>query len=313
MMQPQQGGYLSARFAQSFSEFGNLHHLDNSNGWILERSVPGSGGRDATGLYPLFCCSDWDALQEDLDSLPRGLASITVVPDPFGHYTPELLAKCFQVVRQYRKRYIVRLDREPARFVTAHHRKYADKGFALLEVQRCIEPAAYLDEWVGLYANVCRKYAVTDLRALSALGFANQLAVPGLTMFRASYRGTPVAIHLWMHMGDVVYGHLAGHHPQAYRTHAAYSLYWTALQWFHTRADRIDLGSGQSDDDSDGLSFFKRGWSTETLQGWLCGRVLDPVLYDALLPMPKQSDANFFPAYRAERSLVGYPQQSEAK
>jgi hypothetical protein len=266
---------------------------------VLARGIPRTEARDAIGLYPLFCCADWRELPADLAHLPPDLASLALVPDPFGDYTPEWLSQSFDVVRPFKQRYIVNLDGPPERIVSSHHRKYAEKGLAQLRIERCEDPTLHLSEWVELYEFVCRRHSIHDLRAFSEGAFREQLAAPGVVMFRAMHLDRAVAIHLWMHAGDVAYGHLAGHHPDAYGLHAAYALYWTALKWFHTRAERVDLGAGRHEQPSDGLSFFKRGWSNELRQGWLCGRVVNADLYRSLSATPDRGDVGFFPPYRS--------------
>ena len=93
-------GYLSPIYARSLAEFGNPRHLTNSNGWIIERRIPGSESVDGLGCYPLICCTDWAQLGADLRVLRSDLISLAVVADPFGSYELALLKKNFdRVVR----------------------------------------------------------------------------------------------------------------------------------------------------------------------------------------------------------------------
>jgi hypothetical protein len=290
-------GYLSGAYIESFAALGRSIRLAHSKGWVIARKVPGSGALDAMGPYPIFCCQHWDRLEEDLATLPPELASLTIVPDPFGEYTVEQLRGLFDVVHPHRARFIARLDEAPGRFVSGHHQKYAAKGLAMVEIERCQDPALHLVEWLALYGSTAERHAIHDFRAFSEAAFRAQLATPGLVMFRARLDGKTVAMHLWMTMGDVAYGHLAGHHPDAYRTHAPYALYWSALEWLRTRVRFVDLGSGTGGS-SDGLAFFKRGWSNESRQGWICGRVVNDVLYRELTAGRTAVDSTYFPPYR---------------
>ncbi len=77
-------GYRHPLYAASLAEHGTPRRLPASDGWILERDIPGFTGRDAMGCYPLFCCGRWDRLADDLRELGDGLVSLTLVTDPFG-------------------------------------------------------------------------------------------------------------------------------------------------------------------------------------------------------------------------------------
>ena len=47
-------GYRSFEYANSLAEFGTPRHLARCDGWVLERTIAATSGRDATGSYPLF-------------------------------------------------------------------------------------------------------------------------------------------------------------------------------------------------------------------------------------------------------------------
>ena len=63
--------------------------------------------------------------------------------------------------------------------------------------------------------------------------------------------------------------------------------------------ERANLGgaAGMADDEKDGLAMFKQGWSSETVDAYLGGRIVDREAYSSLC----QGDESvpFFPAYRA--------------
>ena len=72
-------GYAHPAYAWSLQEFGCPRELPRCGGWVLERQVPGTSERDATGCYPLFACADWGRLREDLDAIGGSL--LTQTPD----------------------------------------------------------------------------------------------------------------------------------------------------------------------------------------------------------------------------------------
>ena len=65
----QKTGYATRQYADSLSEFGEILHVEHSDGYRLKRSIPGTPFYDAAGIYPLFCCSDWSRVKKDL--MPR--------------------------------------------------------------------------------------------------------------------------------------------------------------------------------------------------------------------------------------------------
>lgn len=294
-------GYQSATYANSLSEHGALRYLPVCEGWVIVRTIPEVERYDAMGLYPLFCCRNWDSLTYDIQSLANDLVSICLVPDPFGNYTRASLCETFDFVRSYKDRYITELSRDPIKFVSTHHRKYAEKGLRELEIEVAERPEAYLDEWVSLYAHTCKKHKISGMAALSRDAFMLQLKTPGLVMFIAKRKGKVVAIHIWITQNGVGYGHLAGHHDDAYMFNASYALYWYALNWFQNKVEYLDLGgvAGAAPNETDGLSFFKKGWSTETRITLFCGKILNSDVYAELSKQREQGAADFFPAYRA--------------
>jgi hypothetical protein len=63
----------------------------------------------------------------------------------------------------------------------------------------------------------------------------------------------------------------------------------------------IDLGAGAGTNSNaeDGLTKFKRGWTTRTRTKYFCGRVFDRSEYSRLTRIKGAEGASYFPAYRA--------------
>lgn len=64
---------------------------------------------------------------------------------------------------------------------------------------------------------------------------------------------------------------------------------------------RLNLGAGAglSGDGTDGLSRFKKGWSTDVRLAYFCGRILQPGLYSELCRQNIAPETTkYFPAYR---------------
>jgi lipid II:glycine glycyltransferase (peptidoglycan interpeptide bridge formation enzyme) len=123
-------------------------------------------------------------------------------------------------------------------------------------------------------------------------------------IFRAMRNRKTIGMHLWYLQAGVAYGHLGAVDEEGYALSAAYALYWSAIEEFkrnHKRELRwIDLGAaaGATESASDGLSFFKRGWTATEKLKYFCGSVFDPEAYESLTTA-NRSDSNYFPLYRA--------------
>lgn len=298
-------GYLDESYVRALSEFGRPRRLQRCGGWILERDIPGSELKDAMGCYPLFCCERWPALEEDLRELEGdgGLVSVALVSDPFGDYTGSYLRSCFGVVARFKSHVVVDLASEPA--ISKHHRYYARRALRAVEVELCHDPGAQLDQWHALYRTLVERHGLGGLKAFSRESFALQLSVAGLVMFRAVAGDTTVGAHLWYVQGDVAYSHLEATNEAGYELMASYALHWHALEWFRGKVRWLDLGggAGASDDATDPLARFKRGWSAERRTAFLCGRALRRADYEGLVTARAPAASDYFPAYRAGELL----------
>ena len=294
-------GYSSRRYAQSLGDFGEPRLLPRSRGWLLIRTIPGSGERDAMGCYPLFACASWQELEADLLDLVNEVVSVVLVPDPLGDYSPPMLQRIFRdVCAPFKEHFIVDLEVPRETAVSKHHRYYARRALREVEVEVSEAPLEFLEEWTDLYANLVSRHGFGGIRAFSRQAFAEQLASPGIVMFRARHRGETVAAHLWFTHGLVATSHLAASSPEGYELSASYALHWAAIGFFAGRVRWLNLGgaAGVRDDPADGLRRFKKGWATGSRTAYLCGRILDREKYRRLTASSGGAADGYFPAYR---------------
>ena len=294
-------GYSHPAYAASLAEFGCPLALPRSGGWLLERPITDTPYRDAMGCYPLFACNDWSKLDLDLEELRGELVSVAIVADPFGEHDPEHLRKCFPtLVTPFKEHLVTDLSRSPESFVAAQHRRKARKALEQLDVQRCEDATLLLDDWIELYANLIRRHGIRGLTAFSAESFKAQLAVPGISMFRATDGDETVGITLWYTDRDVAYYHLGAYSERGYESGASFALFWRALEYFSSQGLKwLNLGAGAGVSGSnDGLTRFKRGWSTGTRTAYFCGRVFDQSKYDEAVSARNITATDYFPAYR---------------
>jgi hypothetical protein len=294
-------GYRHPAYAASLGEFGRPLALARSGGRLLIRPIDGAADHDAIGPYPVFACEHWPGLTDDLAALAGELVSVTLVTDPFGDWTVELLDATFPDRRvPFKEHYVVELAADPVGRASAHHQRFAARGLRKVAVERVADPTALLDDWVALYGELVRRHAITGFSAFSPTAFAQQLAVPGIVAFRATAGGEVAGAALWYVDAGVAHWHLAAYSPAGYKLDASYALLAVALEQFagdglHWAS--LGAGAGLSADPSDGLSRFKAGWASATRTAHLCGRILDRERYNALGGPPATP---FFPAYRAD-------------
>jgi len=295
-------GYAHPNYAASLVEFGAPRFLPRSKGWILERQISNSSYRDAMGCYPLFACQDWAQLHNDLGDLENELVSLSLVTDPFGEYDRAYLHRCFKdVVLPFKEHFVVDLGLPMDTFVRAHHRRYARKALRNIRVERCYDATRFVDEWSNLYSTLIERHGIGGITAFSRPSFAKQLAVPGIVAFRATHEGNSVGMTLWYVLGNVGYYHLGAYNHAGYELRASFALFWRAIEHFAAKGLRwlnLGAGAGLEGSSTDGLSRFKRGWSTGTRTAYFCGRIFDRAKYSEVVKASGVSAADYFPAYR---------------
>jgi len=295
-------GYLHHSYAESLAALGEPCILPESGGWILKRRIPGFSYYDAMGCYPLFTCQDWSHLHADLQEIGSGLVSLAMVTDPFGEYDPAYLRQCFKdVVIAYKEHFVVDLSRFNNSSASSRHRSYARKALKEIRIERCERPAEHVDEWTRLYDMLIARHGIRGFSAFSREALDRQLRVPGIVAFRAIYKEITVGMTLWYTQGDLGYYHLGAYSDIGYQLRASYGLFQSAIEYFAAgRLRRLDLGAGAgvSGSDKDGLSQFKRGWSTETRTAYFCGRIFDRERYSEMVKAKAISETDYFPAYR---------------
>jgi hypothetical protein len=296
-------GYLHGLYGQSLSEFGKPRYLPESGGWILERSIPGSEARDAMGCYPLFACRQWSQLKVDLENIGDSLVCVSLVTDPFGEFAPADLKTCFpDVAIPFKEHFVVDLSRSLDTLVNSHHRRNARKALREMRVEECETPIDLLDDWTTLYGTLIERHNITGMAAFSRESFATQLRVPGIVVFRAVHQDATVGMLLWYGQSNRAYYHLGAYNSRGYELGASFALFDYSIRYFAEHGFawlNLGSGSGISTSAEQGLSRFKRGWSTGVRTVYFCGRILDRQRYQQILEMRRLPPTRYFPAYRA--------------
>ena|SRR5690242_16362113 len=303
-------GYADHAYATSLTEVGSPLRLPRSDGWILVRAIPApdgspSGLHDAIGPYPIFSCMDWQRLAADLTAPTPDLVSLTIVTDPFGRFSESQLHRTFpDLVRPFKEHFVVDLRQQLDDYLPSHHRRNVAKARRRVRVERCPDPPSLAPIWLELYDNLVARHKVTGPAAFPPKTLSRQLEVPGVVAFSAAEDDATTGITLWYVSESVAYYHLGAYSAAGYAAGASFAIFDHALRYFATAGlEWLDLGGapGLASDGRDGLSRFKRGWSTGTRPAYLCGRIFDRTRYRDLVVASPAADPSYFPAYRGSR------------
>ncbi|WP_217921339.1 GNAT family N-acetyltransferase [Miltoncostaea oceani] len=294
-------GYAHPDYARTLGHLGQARWLRASGASVVVRPIPGTTRRDAVGPYPLLACHDWDRLGDDLDELRTEAVSVTAVPDPLGDHDPGLLQRAFpDLVRPYKTHWVVDLASSWSAGLSRHHRRRLRLARDAVTVEVLDTPRRAGAEWAEMYTHLVVRSSLTGVHAFPPDALVRQLEIPGATVLRAVRGGRTHAMAVWYSDGSGVHYHLGASDPTGYELGASYALMYGALDHFaQTGADVALLGGGSDpeDPDGDGLARFKRGWATDQVQAWLCGRILDRGAYRSLTPGGDRGE--WFPAYRS--------------
>ncbi len=292
--------YADPGYALSLYEFGVPHMLPRCGGWVLERQIDGTRERDLMGPYPLFSCTDWSKLADDVEDLGDSTVSLVLVVDPLADVEASQLERAFPDRLQTLRMHFIRDLYGPVS-ITAHHRREVRRAARAVEVEICAKPIERLDDWMRLYEGLVARHGVVGISAFSRASFRGQLALDGMIALRAVRHRRTVAMSLWFEDAPNAHYHLAASSPEGYDVGASYALVAVALEHLRERGVRwADLGGvpgGASRDH--GLAYFKRGWASGERPARLCGRILNPTVYAQLPGRGRGAPAEWFPKYRA--------------
>jgi len=254
------------------------------------------------GCYPLFSCEDWTGLEADLAELTEcDLVSLSLVTDPFGVYDPAYLSRCFHdVMIPFKAHYVIDLGLPLDEIAGRRHRKNSRRALKALEIDVQTEATALAEEWTLLYDALIERHNVRGIQAFSHASFVRQLDIPGSTLLRATRNGQTVAAQVYFTQADVAHCHLGAATRLGYEMSAFHALDFYSIGYFADRVRWLNLGGGAglSVGVDDGLSLYKKGWSTETRTSYFCGRIFDRRRYDEIVTSKGVVSNGYFPAYR---------------
>ena len=232
-----------------------------------------------------------------------GAVSITLVTDDF-HAPIAGLRSILEFVRPLKSNY-VRQSSIAFRH-SKHHRYEIRRSMRHVTVAE-FDLAYHLREWCELYGELVKRHSLSGVHMFSEDYFAELAKMQGIVAIGAWQQNELVSAHLWVDDGCYVQSHLAASSDEGYKISAAYAVYEASIANFLSKPDARVLsfggGAGSVDNPTDGLVTFKKGFSNDIAQTYLCGLILDQERYRSLSEVSTDpGGAAYFPAYRAPRA-----------
>jgi hypothetical protein len=274
--------------------------LENSGGGVLARPISGSAFSDVMGAYPLFSCSNWRGLADDVRGLRERFVSLVLVPDPASPLSRAELQATFDIVRPMNDHYIIEFARFSSANVSQHHarelRRAEKRG---LEIQIADGAFELAEDFHRLYRTLVERRRISGLRDFSLTTMQKQMPIDGSVVVSVLKGGELMGMDWYYRDRSWAYNHLSACSKAGYANSAAYLMKAAAIEYFRGKVDVLDLGGApRLGLGGDGLSLFKSGWSTGTKPSYLCGAILNETEFRRLIGGEDPRQEGYFPSYR---------------
>ncbi len=292
MMHP----YATQAYVQSLTQIGIAMPVPQWGSWVISRPIEG-GQSDICGPYPLAVISPDADLQDGLEALRRnGAVSVTLALDDYHRPSLEQLSAHFDSVRPFKTHFIIDRQAGEVKLSTNHHYKI-NRALKEVVVQE-IALSTYLSQWEDIYRNLVMRHGLKGIHDFPPAHFEALAVMPSVVCVGGFHGGVLVAAHIWVVHDGCVHSHLTASSELGYELRASYAVNDFSIRLF-SRARVINLGggAGSTDDPSDGLARFKRGFANAKAHGYICGKILDPKAYDRLTQGVE--GGTYFPLYRS--------------
>jgi hypothetical protein len=200
----------------------------------------------------------------------------------------------------YKDHFIADLEKDIDDIISKHHRRKVKKAMKQIHIEKCDDPLEVFDSWWKLYQNLIMKYEIKGIRAFSKNAFKVQLSIPGITVFKAIYMDKIVGIQLWFDNGNVAYSHLSAYSDEGYDLSVSYAIRYFSIEYFKEKnTPFLSMGAGSGIGiKKEGLTHFKKGWSTGTKKVYFCGKINNKKRYNEIFKKNRLYSNNYFPPYR---------------
>ncbi len=259
------------------------------------------------GCYPLFCCSNWDGLADDIYNKRNDWVSFSIVTDPFHDTNEEKLKTIFnEKVMPFKNHFIVKLQDDWQTFIDKTHFLKARNAIRTIKIERVESPLNFIDVWNGLYTNLINRHQITGITKFSKKAFKGMFETPGLSVYNATLNDEIIGMVLFYEMDEVVYYHLGAYSEMGYKQNASFGIFLRAIKDFSNAGKtylNLGAGAGLIETANDGLARFKKGWASEERTAWFCGTVFNKELYGELTKKLDRANS-YFPLYRAPGNIM---------
>ena len=297
--------YTREIFAKSLFHIGEHLFVPSWNIYVLKRQILINGdvvGYDATGVYPITILSSSSNIESGLKFLrDAGLISIVMVLDDFHRPEMNIVNSHFSLSKKLKTHYVFDPSRSPIIY-DKHHRYELRQAHKNIRTE-IIDLSHYMDQWISLYASLSDKHHLKGTHDFPLEHFKALSEINGVVTFGAFLDNQLVSCHIWVEYEGFAHSHLAASNEKGYIARAAYALNDFALNHFKNYSI-VNFGGGAGlNDEENGLSKFKKGFSNRESDAIICGAILDQSKYDSLVTLNRGlPNTNFFPAYRAPQN-----------
>lgn len=292
--------YNSGEYCRCLEDFGTPVPLDPTCGFLLGRTIPGTGLADLISSYPVHTLVDAQGLAGSLRSTATGrFVTATIVTDPLSPDTAD--ERGWDFAKPWKTHLVLDTEKPGACLFPDKVRYYAKRSssrFGFRVEFRRDGKQELLPDWLRLWELLTERHLLKGLKALSARYFERLFALEQPVLAILSDDEGVHSIHVWITQGELAWSHLHASDARAYECSANYMLYSEELEWLAgIGCRRCLLGSASGSGGEDGLFRFKKQFSNSSAENHLLGLIIDRAAYSELTGSPVH-DGGYFPAYR---------------
>ncbi|MFO0388476.1 MAG: hypothetical protein ACK502_01975 [Alphaproteobacteria bacterium] len=291
--------YATVAFAESLAHWGKPFEVPEWGGGVMLREIS-AGLQDAAGIYPITPLNKNADIAGGLARLRDvGLVSVVLVLDDFHRLHMNTLKEHFDTVDSFKPHYLYRPEKGEMIY-GSHHKRAVKTAYKHVKVD-VLDLRKHVHEWAELYDALIAKLGLSGLHAFPLAHHQQIAGIQGMVAIGAWMGDELVSCHIWADDGEYVHSHLVASNDKGYESRAAYAVNDTSLRYFSGRKLlNFGGGAGNSVGSDDGLARFKKGFSNDTAESYICGAILDKEKYQQLVNARKFNvPVRFFPAYRA--------------
>jgi len=290
-------GFYQAGFSGSLGPNILLAHAD---GYLNKRMIGITGHYDLISPYPMFAGRDFKSIAQDMRSLSQsGAVSMTVRSDAFFEKTVGETEPAWDWFRCFKTHYITNLSKPWRETAARNAKRYDDRARRTFTFSQIINPISHTSELRRLNRIILNRTQGKAANVLAEKILSEQLGLSGAKLFRASDSNGIQGLALFMVTEKRAYAYMIGATNEARSNNVIYGLYGYALDYFQNEVDKVDFGGapGTLENQDHPIARFKKLWTNETAQSFICGKIFRPDVYQKLSEIYPTGQTEFFPSY----------------